>query len=52
MPWVVLLLDDVEAWYFDLDAIAMAAVTGAIDLLVRQEHSDRRTSIRELAGRR
>lgn len=27
MSWVVLLLEEVEAWYFDLDAEAMTAVT-------------------------
>lgn len=32
MPWVVLLPEEVEAWYFALDAEAMTAVTGAIDL--------------------
>jgi hypothetical protein len=29
----VILLEEVEAWYFTLDDDAMAAVTGAIDLL-------------------
>jgi hypothetical protein len=32
-PWEVILLEEVERWYFMLDAGAMAAVTGAIDLL-------------------
>lgn len=31
MSWVVLLLEEVEEWYFELDAEAMNAVTGAID---------------------
>lgn len=31
--WDVILLDEVEQWYFTLDRDAMAAVTGAIDLL-------------------
>ncbi len=31
--WDVILLEEVERWYFTLDAGAMAAVTGAIDLL-------------------
>jgi hypothetical protein len=29
----VIVLEEVEAWYFTLDDYAMAAVTGAIDLL-------------------
>ncbi len=33
MSWDVILLEEVEQWYFTLDADAMAAVTGAIDLL-------------------
>lgn len=33
MSWDVILLEEVEAWYFSLDDEAMAAVTGAIDLL-------------------
>jgi hypothetical protein len=33
MSWDVILLEEVERWYFALDADAMAAVTGAIDLL-------------------
>jgi hypothetical protein len=33
MSWEVILLGEVEAWYFTLDDDAMAAVTGAIDLL-------------------
>jgi hypothetical protein len=33
MSWDVILLEEVEAWYFTLDDDAMAAVTGAIDLL-------------------
>ncbi|TVS84984.1 type II toxin-antitoxin system RelE/ParE family toxin [Mycobacterium helveticum] len=33
MAWDVILLEEVEAWYFSLDDEAMAAVTGAIDLL-------------------
>jgi hypothetical protein len=33
MSWDVILLKEVEAWYFSLDDDAMAAVTGAIDLL-------------------
>jgi len=31
--WDVILLEAVEAWYFSLDDGAIAAVTGAIDLL-------------------
>ena len=31
--WDVILLEEFERWYFRLDADAMAAVTGAIDLL-------------------
>jgi hypothetical protein len=31
--WDVILLEEVEHWYFSLDASTMAAVTGAIDLL-------------------
>jgi hypothetical protein len=33
MPSDVILLGEVEHWYFTLDADAIAAVTGAIDLL-------------------
>jgi len=33
IPWDVILLEEVEAWYFSLDDEAMTAVTGAIDLL-------------------
>ena len=33
MSWDVILLEEVEQWYFTLDADAMAAVTAAIDLL-------------------
>ncbi|OBF84535.1 hypothetical protein A5791_23995 [Mycobacterium sp. 852002-51163_SCH5372311] len=33
MYWEVILLEEVERWYFTLDEDAMAAVTGAIDLL-------------------
>lgn len=33
MSWEVILLKEVEHWYFTLEGDAMAAVTGAIDLL-------------------
>jgi hypothetical protein len=33
MSWEIILLEEVERWYFTLDDDAMAAVTGAIDLL-------------------
>jgi len=33
MSWEVILLEEVEAWYFTLDDDEMAVVTGAIDLL-------------------
>jgi hypothetical protein len=33
MSWDVILLEEVEHWYFTLDPDSMAAVTGAIDLL-------------------
>jgi hypothetical protein len=33
MSWEVILLEEVERWYLELDDEAMAAVTGAIDLL-------------------
>ena len=33
VSWEVLLLEEVERWYFTLDEDTMAAVTGAIDLL-------------------
>lgn len=36
MPWNVILLEEVEAWYFTLDNDAITAVTGAIDLLERE----------------
>jgi hypothetical protein len=32
-PWDVILLEEVEHWYFALNDDAMAPVTGAIDLL-------------------
>lgn len=31
--WEVVLLEEVETWYFALDEDVIAAVTGAIDLL-------------------
>lgn len=34
--WDVILLDDVERWFFTLDSDSMAAVAGAIDLLERE----------------
>ncbi len=33
MSWEVILLEEVEYWYFTLDDDAITAVTGAIDLL-------------------
>jgi hypothetical protein len=33
MLWEVILLEEVEAWYFTLDDDAMTAAAGAIDLL-------------------
>jgi hypothetical protein len=33
MSWEVILLEEVEHWYFTLEDDAIAAVTGAIDLL-------------------
>jgi hypothetical protein len=33
VSWEVILLEEVEDWYFTLDEHTMAAVTGAIDLL-------------------
>jgi len=33
MSWEVILLEEVEDWYFTLDGDAVVAVTGAIDLL-------------------
>jgi hypothetical protein len=33
MSWEIILLEEVERWYFTLNDDAMAAVTGAIDLL-------------------
>ena len=33
MSWDVILLEEVEHWYFSLSTDAMTAVTGAIDLL-------------------
>lgn len=36
VSWVVLLLDEVEGWYFGLDEESMTAVTGAIDLLEQE----------------
>jgi len=36
VAWVVLLLEEVEGWYFGLDTEAVAAVTGVIDLLEQE----------------
>jgi hypothetical protein len=33
MSWDVILLEEVEHWYFTLDADAMASVIGSLDLL-------------------
>jgi hypothetical protein len=33
MSWEIVLLEEVETWFFGLDADAIAAVSGAIDLL-------------------
>lgn len=33
IQWDIILLEEVEAWYFSLDDDAITAVTAAIDLL-------------------
>ena len=36
MSWDVVLLEEVESWFFDLGADEMVAVSGAIDLLEQE----------------
>jgi hypothetical protein len=50
MRWEVLLLDEVEAWYFALDGGPMAAVTGAIDLLEYEGPTLGRPMVDKVAG--
>lgn len=50
MPWDVILLEEVERWYFTLDADAMAAVTGAIDLLELEGPTLGRPTVDKVSG--
>lgn len=50
MSWVVLLLEEVEAWYFELDTEAMTAVTGAIDLLEQEGPTLGRPTVDKVKG--
>jgi hypothetical protein len=50
MSWVVLLLEEVEAWYFELDTEAMTAVTGAIDLLEQEGSTLGRPTVDKVKG--
>lgn len=50
MPWEVLLLEEVESWYFDLGAGEMVAVSGAIDLLEQEGPTLGRPLADEVAG--
>lgn len=48
--WEVFLLNEVEDWYFTLDAGSMAAVTGAIDLLELEGPTLGRPIVDKVAG--
>ena len=48
--WDVFLLNEVEDWYFTLDAGSMAAVTGAIDLLELEGPTLGRPIVDKVAG--
>lgn len=50
MAWEVLLLEQVETWYFALDEGVMAAVTGAIDLLESEGPTLGRPTVDKVAG--
>jgi hypothetical protein len=48
--WTILLLEEVERWYFTLDADTIAAVTGAIDLLEMEGPSLGRPTVDRVKG--
>jgi hypothetical protein len=50
--WEVILLEEVEDWYFSLDDDAMAAVTGAIDLLELEGPTLGRPTVDKVNGSR
>ena len=50
MIWEVLLLEPVETWYLTLDEGAIAAVTGAIDLLESEGPTLGRPMVDKVAG--
>lgn len=50
MSWEVILLEEVERWYSTLDEDAMAAVTGAIDLLELEEPTLGRPTVDKVNG--
>ena len=50
MSWEVILLEEVERWYLTLDEDAMAAVTGAIDLLELEEPTLGRPTVDKVNG--
>jgi hypothetical protein len=48
--WDVILLEEVETWYFTLDEDPIAAVTGAIDLLELEGPSLGRPTVDKVKG--
>ena len=50
MSWEVILLEEVERWYLTLDEDAMAALTGAIDLLELEEPTLGRPTVDKVNG--
>jgi hypothetical protein len=50
--WDVILLEEVETWYFALDEDAIAAVTGAIDLLELEGPTLGRPTVDKVKGSR
>ena len=50
MTWEVVLLEQVETWYFTLDERVMAAVTGAIDLLESEGPTLGRPTVDKVTG--
>lgn len=48
--WDVILTEEVEHWYFTLDASATAAVTGAIDLLEMEGPTLGRPTVDKVSG--
>ncbi|MGH9652193.1 MAG: type II toxin-antitoxin system RelE/ParE family toxin [Bryobacteraceae bacterium] len=50
MSWEVILLEEVEHWYFTLNEGVMAAVTGAIDLLELEGPTLGRPSVDKVNG--